>query len=198
MNDANTFQCKNINPFIFALRSGQDPYGSGLNTPPKHADRCPNGNTSMLRLGVFQVNRRLRLGQVIDGTSKTSLYSELLTVEGLDSRGAYHFPGTSLYMHDQAPNTVVATINGATNNWPDFTRYCTPTETTPCDDPNGVNDPGNSSGWRGQFQHTARSNHPGGVNLVRVDCSSTFISDDVELAVWHALATPDGEEVVSN
>lgn len=205
MDDPSPNQCRNLNPLVALLINGIAPYGEGVDTPPPHLDRCrPPGSTSpfvptsLLRQGVFQVNRRLRLSVVVDGTSKTAAFSELLTVEGLDSRGAFHFPGTALYMHDQPPNSIQATVNGTTGRWFDRTRYCTDTATAPCEDEGTVNDPGNNSGWRGQFLHTARSNHPGGVNLVRVDCSATFINDDIGLNAWHALSTPNGEEVVAN
>lgn len=200
MNDADPNQCENINPFIFLLINGQDPYGSGLNTPPKHLTKCQNlvppAMSSMLRLGPFQVNRRLRLAQATDGTSKTAAVSELLTIPGLDSRGAMHFPGTAMYMHDQAPNTTTATINNTTRRWFDYTRYCTETPDAPCKEQDSVGEQGNDDTWRGQFNHTARSAHTGGVNVVRLDASVSFYSDDVDLSIWHALATPDGEEVV--
>jgi prepilin-type processing-associated H-X9-DG protein len=39
-------------------------------------------------------------------------------------------------------------------------------------------------GWR-----TARSRHPGGVNLVMADGSVSFIANDVTLPVWQAMAS---------
>ena len=39
-------------------------------------------------------------------------------------------------------------------------------------------------GWR-----TARSRHPGGVNLVMADGSVSFIDNGVALAVWQAMAS---------
>jgi hypothetical protein len=48
----------------------------------------------------------------------------------------------------------------------------------------------------GFWQHFSRSYHPGGVNLGLADASSRFINDDIDIVVWHALATPDGSEVV--
>ena len=191
MDDADRFQCKYSNPFLGIL--GNDPYGSGLVDLPNHVSRCPGGKTSMIRLGAFQVNHGLRLAEATDGTSKTAAVSELLAVEGLDTRGTLHFPAGSLYMHDQAPNTTTAIINGTAGNWFDWTRYCEANNpNAPCRD---NNKPG---GWRGQYNHTARSLHSGGVNLVRLDASATFIADDIDLALWHAYCTPNGEEVVNS
>ncbi|WP_261360658.1 DUF1559 domain-containing protein [Aeoliella straminimaris] len=45
-------------------------------------------------------------------------------------------------------------------------------------------------GWR-----AARSNHSGGVNVLMADGSVMFVSDDVDLAVWQAMATRDGGEL---
>jgi hypothetical protein len=48
-------------------------------------------------------------------------------------------------------------------------------------------------GWR-----TARSAHAGGVNLLVADGSQQFISDAIDLQVWQALATIDGDEVANS
>jgi hypothetical protein len=42
----------------------------------------------------------------------------------------------------------------------------------------------------------ARSRHPGGVGVVLCDSSVHFVADDVELLIWRALSTMDGDEVV--
>jgi prepilin-type N-terminal cleavage/methylation domain-containing protein/prepilin-type processing-associated H-X9-DG protein len=47
-------------------------------------------------------------------------------------------------------------------------------------------------GWR-----TARSRHPGGVNVLFADGSVKFIKNTVNLAAWQAIATVAGGEVVS-
>jgi prepilin-type processing-associated H-X9-DG protein len=48
-------------------------------------------------------------------------------------------------------------------------------------------------GWR-----TARSRHPGGVNLLFLDGSVHFVKNTVNLAAWQAIATVAGGEVVSS
>ena len=45
--------------------------------------------------------------------------------------------------------------------------------------------------------HTARSRHPGGVNVLLGDGSVQFINQSITLANWQALCTPRGGEVVS-
>jgi prepilin-type processing-associated H-X9-DG protein len=44
---------------------------------------------------------------------------------------------------------------------------------------------------------TASSRHNGGVNLVFADGSTHFVSDSIDLVVWRALGSRDGEEVVN-
>jgi prepilin-type processing-associated H-X9-DG protein len=45
---------------------------------------------------------------------------------------------------------------------------------------------------------TARSLHPGGINVGMCDGSGRFVSDAIDLAVWRALATRDGGETIGS
>jgi prepilin-type processing-associated H-X9-DG protein len=45
---------------------------------------------------------------------------------------------------------------------------------------------------------TARSRHPGGVNAVVCDGHVQFFKDTINLAVWQALGTRNGGEVISS
>lgn len=49
----------------------------------------------------------------------------------------------------------------------------------------------------GLIMTTASSRHPGGVHLLLCDASARFVSSDVDLFVWRALGTRDGEETIS-
>jgi prepilin-type N-terminal cleavage/methylation domain-containing protein len=162
-------------------------------------------------LGLFRVARALRadptdsksplrgdfkgikFSQITDGTSNTAAFCELRLVPGEDTRGVMHFGPGSLYMHDWPPNTAVGTRNLLSGlAVEDWSRYCdreiSQEHGAPC----------RSAGvtWMGFWQHFSRSYHPGGVNLGLADASSRFINDDIDIVVWHALATPDGSEVV--
>jgi len=44
---------------------------------------------------------------------------------------------------------------------------------------------------------TARSWHPGGVNVLMADGAVRFFGDSVDLDVWRAISTADGKELVS-
>ncbi len=45
--------------------------------------------------------------------------------------------------------------------------------------------------------YPARSRHPGGVNHGVADASVRFVSETIELGVYHALGSRDGGEVAS-
>jgi prepilin-type processing-associated H-X9-DG protein/prepilin-type N-terminal cleavage/methylation domain-containing protein len=45
--------------------------------------------------------------------------------------------------------------------------------------------------------HKASSRHPGGVNMLFMDGSARFTNELIDLALWRALATREGREVVS-
>ena len=44
----------------------------------------------------------------------------------------------------------------------------------------------------------SRSRHPGGVNVVMADGSVHFVKNQVNLAVWRALSTTQGREIISD
>jgi prepilin-type N-terminal cleavage/methylation domain-containing protein len=44
-------------------------------------------------------------------------------------------------------------------------------------------------GWR-----TARSKHPGGINLLNADGSARFVDNGISLSIWKAMATRNGED----
>ena len=134
-------------------------------------------------------------GQFTDGTSNTAAICELRLVPGQDTRGAMHFGPAALYMHDWPPNSPIGARNpfAPVMRIEDWTRFCDRTvadEISPC----RLTSAGN---WSGVWQQLARSYHPGGVNLAMADSSTRYISDDIDRDIWHALATPDGGELLS-
>jgi prepilin-type N-terminal cleavage/methylation domain-containing protein len=137
--------------------------------------------SSLEDYGAFFVNRALKLSDVTDGTSNTAAASELRRMEGEDTRGSLHFGSCVMYMHDETPNS----------SREDRTRWCdrrAAASIAPCRP--------TTEGWKGEWAHYARSTHPGGVNVMMLDTSVRFISDDVSLTTWHQVSTPFGEEVV--
>ena len=175
----------------------------GFSLFPKGAMRYRNDNnqivvSNLLGFGPMLIARGLELREVTDGLSNTAAVSEILKWEGDDTRGALHFGGGALYLHTYAPNQ-----QGNGNEEYDHTRFCaelSPQEVQ-CSETNG---------WQGWHRLTPRSNHPGGVNVLFLDSSVHFVSEDVESftlqdyqsysqgtlpRVWQAISTFNGQEI---
>ncbi len=166
-----------------------------------------NGGTPRDTDGVFFTNSQTRVGQITDGTSKTALFSE--SILG-DPRTGNHDPQTEYKFSFLAPLTD-ALCNGA-NQWNVsdprgfawvngefrcalYNHRTPPNSTTP--DCMGVTIGGTVEtrytpyGWR-----TARSRHPGGVNLALADGALRFVDDSIEPAAWQALSTMAGDDTI--
>jgi hypothetical protein len=119
-----------------------------------------------------------------DGTSHTMLMSEVIMAqpdEEFDIRGDM--------LNDDTPCTMFMTIN-TPNSGTDVSVFVPPT-------PNPQNPPYTNVG--ASYMHkSARSRHPGGVNVIMGDASLHFVSDDIALAVWRAMGTMNGSEVIQS
>ncbi len=143
------------------------------------ADLLPD--SSLDSFGAFFVNRGLKISDATDGTSHTAAVCELRKVDGEDSRGALHFGGAVMYMHDETPNSFAE----------DRTRHCDRRAAeliAPCRP--------TQDSWAGGWAHYARSQHVGGVNLLMLDASVQFVTNEVNLVRWLQLSSPFGEEVL--
>ena len=134
--------------------------------------------------GLFYFNSDYKIAQIIDGTSQTAMVSEVRTAPPNDFRGVMHYPEGPFYHHNYTPNSLV----------PDQMRgaLCVNTVREPC--------VGVFTAWNNRSMiHTARSNHPGGVNLALADASVRFVAETIDVNIWQALCTPKaavGEVVV--
>ena len=130
--------------------------------------------------GPLLINKGIALREATDGLSHTVAISEVRTVEGDDIRGSLHFGGGVLYLHSEVPNTAVQ----------DFTRLCVSTLVAPCASTDET--------WRGYHKLSARSAHPGGVNVMLLDSSVQFVNDQINREAWKAVASFNGEELVND
>jgi len=125
--------------------------------------------------GAFYLNSFLKAKDFSDGLSKTAFVSEIIAVPGDDFRGLLQYPEGVLYHHDTTPNSAVPDrIRGA---------FCVSVANAPCTT-------GYSSWADRSLTMTARSAHPGGVQLLLADGSVRFAGDSVFLGIWQALSTP--------
>jgi prepilin-type processing-associated H-X9-DG protein len=155
--------------------------------------------------GMFFINSETTTARITDGLSKTALASESLLGQPQTST---HDPQTEYKFAFTAP--ISDALCGATAQWNVsdprgfawvngeyrcglYNHRELPNSTVP--DCMGVQIAGGVKliytpyGWR-----TARSNHPGGVNLLLADGSLRFVGDDVDSHVWHDLSTIAGGE----
>jgi prepilin-type N-terminal cleavage/methylation domain-containing protein/prepilin-type processing-associated H-X9-DG protein len=131
------------------------------------------------RPGILGHNYGSSMKHLEDGSSHTAMMSELISGIGCTIRGTHSYDEGPAYMHDRTPNSLE----------PDEARWCGK------DDP--LHAPCITISAQNQVLHTARSDHPGGVNLALCDGSVRFLSEVIDLAVWQAYATPDGGETIS-
>ncbi|HVX63981.1 MAG TPA: DUF1559 domain-containing protein [Pirellulales bacterium] len=123
----------------------------------------------------FQVT----FGQITDGLSKTMLMGEVRLSRydtDHDARGDFiNDQGQHWFMTVNTPNAGIDYSSmGCVNDDP----------TMPC---------GNNGNQLG----SARSKHPGGVQVLLADGSGHFVNDSINLYIWRALSTIAGNESVS-
>lgn len=119
-----------------------------------------------------------------DGTSYTMLLSEVIMAasdEQFDIRGDM--------LNDDAPCTMYQTIN-TPNSGTDVSPFQPPR-------PNPENPPYTLIGSAYTYK-SARSRHPGGVNVIMGDGSLRFVQTDISLATWRAMGTMNGAELIGD
>ena len=130
----------------------------------------------------------MRIGEISDGTSNTAMMSELIVGQDEQTiRGTHVYDEGPVVMFTFSPNDMT----------PDLTRWCGPADdikqnpsaVAPCAGPWIVG--------QNRMVHTSRSFHPGGVNMALCDGSVRFVQNEIDLALWQYLATPNRGEVIS-
>jgi prepilin-type N-terminal cleavage/methylation domain-containing protein/prepilin-type processing-associated H-X9-DG protein len=152
---------------------------------PMRSDWKPE--TSVVRPGVFMVNSKTRLSDITDGTSNTLLLGECLNVAGTadheDWRGNLTYPESCVFHWNYPPNSPN----------PDWLRdvLCVSVPEAPC--------VGTHAAYNDRREIlTARSRHPGGVQVLLGDGRVAFVRDGIDLQTWQALGSPAGGEVVGD
>ena len=133
------------------------------------------------KMGLGQGTRQR---DIRDGTSNTLMLSELLGFDSSrDARGGWvlNAMGSTNFTARNPPNSHIddhIPMCEPNIRAEDF-RHCTENRSD------------------GQTWASARSRHPGGVNVSLADASVRFITESVDLAVWRALSTRYGDEPVT-
>lgn len=173
--------------------------------------------------GVFFENSSVRIQDIVDGTSQTACVSETIKSEGGPSvwDGSSHTNGFVLTRGNTnaPPNAPGLTAYGTQctgaglqlqqtrgSRWlygaPGHSMYNHhrwPNDPRP-DCRGGIPHSSRSDPYWSELSHsvTARSRHPGGVQLLLCDGTVRFITNDVDRDVWKALGSRNGQETISN
>jgi prepilin-type processing-associated H-X9-DG protein/prepilin-type N-terminal cleavage/methylation domain-containing protein len=154
--------------------------------------------------GAFPAGRGIRLQSITDGTSNTAGISEwVIFQQGArpDPLGGVYFEPEDLTARDQLEQFAAACDQMSTTislhpkgtDWMSggmgSTMY---NHVLPINHHSCTND---GDGLRGAY--TAGSRHPGGANILFVDGHIRFLSSKINLAVWRALGSRNGGEVIS-
>lgn len=183
------------------------PSDSGTNSdavygPTNYAGNTGDGlnyGTLTKANGVFFAGSMIRMRDLLDGASKTVAFAERtlgipsMNDADLSQRGFREHPGSA----DPTPALCSATSAGAWNHergakWivGNYGNTLYNHQFLP-----------NSSEWdctnatqqKGMF--AARSEHPGGVQIVRCDSGVSFVDYSIDLTTWKASATRSGSEL---
>ena len=134
---------------------------------------------------AFGFNLSTKFSDFTDGLSNTMLMSEYLKGGELSSNDPRamlwtDFAGGSQLYTKQTPNSSSVDLI--------YPGYCfaLPTMNLPCINGNGLTDTA-----------TARSQHPGGVNVLMGDGSVRKVQDSVDLVVWRGMGSISGGEAIS-
>jgi prepilin-type N-terminal cleavage/methylation domain-containing protein len=151
-----------------------------------------SGAIAETQRAAFGINWGARLRDFLDGASNTMIFGEYLRSTGTRSGGYCIDQRGMLWQSDEPGGGSLFTKHSPNSTTPDVfypVYWCVdrPESNQPCI-------AGSSDG----SDHTAgaRSRHVGGVYVAMGDGSVHFIVNAIDLAVWQAMATIAGNEVV--
>lgn len=167
--------------------------------------------------GVFYPNSYLRMAQIEDGMSKTLLAAEVKAWQSYTRNGGpagTEIPNTVAEAADHVAAASSNYKNTGHTEWPDgrvhhtgFTTAVPPNAYVQLERMGEILDADFNSwqegkgGLGGQPSYatvTARSYHPGSVQVAMADGSGQTISNDIDLSVWRAMSTRAGGEMLQS
>ncbi len=144
-----------------------------------------DGSANMHLRGVFGPSPwgPVKFKNITDGTSNTLMYGEVIQAQsGNDWRTLWWSDAVALMITRYTPNTSIPDALDASLCVHD------PARNEPCDSASGP----------GYVFQSSRSRHPLGVNACMADASVRFIDEEIDTAVWNALGTKAGGEVIGD
>lgn len=165
-----------------------------------------NGGTPFQTDGMFYAASRIRVADITDGTSNTAAMSECLLGAGPERHSGTMPPGGEQTSYAYTAGAVSDSACAGASQWNStnhkgflwavgelrttaYNHYYGPNSRLP--DCIGYDSAYATTGW-----HAARSRHTGGVNLLLADGSARFVSENIDIGIWRALATRAGGEVI--
>jgi prepilin-type N-terminal cleavage/methylation domain-containing protein/prepilin-type processing-associated H-X9-DG protein len=186
-------------------------------------DATPNGNRALAGLfGVVPITAKYpygermalgkgtRIAEIIDGTSNSVMYSEILSWNEATAAATSSMPFGS--NQDVRGTMLIPMAGGNTfmTNFPpnspgtDQMPSC-PTQLDKATNPAVSSNPmacirydHDNRRYDGQYWAAARSRHPGGVNACMGDGSVRFVKSTINRTIWVALGSRAGGEVISS
>lgn len=166
---------------------GQTNIGSPSNSASINADNY-DPNNQKFRGSPFVPKRKNPMSQIKDGLSNTLMMSETLVLPHTGSAWGGPISEVSVSVGGQ-------TFNGfRTPNSNVGDKVIQSPSVEICAE-NGIPSPTRVSGHLNQIL-TARSHHPGGVNVARCDGSVSFIVNGIDVYTWQVLSTATGQEQI--
>jgi prepilin-type processing-associated H-X9-DG protein len=180
----------------------------GNNTGGLAAGGSENNN------GVFVAGKRVGVNQILDGPGSTALYSEGVLGDGDNNQCSVPGDWFAISPADSSCGAVAAAARTTARGTGPAAQFSYAGNTFVSGDytasrynhvlrPNSISvavvSPGGDMAAAinsGVQATSASSRHPGGVNLVLVDGSTRFISNDVDLQIWRGLGSIAGGETL--
>lgn len=151
-----------------------------------------------------EVSTPIAIREITDGTSQTLLMLEMLQAPTggppdslIDRRARLWIPASGTYQISTllVPNSSACPAGGQDGSLSVDPRTGCGRDYASCLDRPDINLPCTNNNGANDYTLASRSNHPGGVMVALCDASVRFVSNDVNLATWRALATRSGDDI---